>query len=398
MFKRIRLSTKPGFDWYLLGGAIFLLLLGLLIVYDSSSAGALNRYGDQYRFLKSQFLWVLLGSLGGFLFYILDYRWLKKLSLPLLISVIFLLVLVLLPTPLSREMRGSQSWIGIALPSSVPILGGEIGFQPSEFAKLALIIWLATLFAGRQGRASPGAGRRAGAKERSSPSFWAFFIPTSLVAGLIAIENDLGNALIIAAVGWACFFFAQARSRHLILALLIFAAAGGALGLQSSTFLERMKVFLNPDYDPQGAGYQINQVEITLGSGGFWGLGIGRSLQKYGYIPAIQTDAIFAVIGEEFGFFGATLVIAVFSFLIYRGFLVAGRAPDEFGRVLAAGITSWVAIQILLNLGAITRIVPLTGVTLPLLSYGGSSLVALLFAFGILLNVSRNTISGRSAK
>lgn len=388
MFKRIRLSTKPGLDWYLLGSAIFLLLLGLLIVYDSSSAGALDRYGDQYRFLKSQLLWVLLGSLGGFLFYILDYRWLKKLSLPLLISVIFLLVLVLLPTPLSREMRGSQSWIGIALPSSVPILGDEIGFQPSEFAKLALVIWLATLFAGRRG----------GAKERSSPSFWPFFISTSLVAGLIAIENDLGNALIIAAVGWACFFFAQARFRHLILALLIFVAAGGALGLQSSTFLERMKVFLNPDYDPQGAGYQINQVEITLGSGGFWGLGIGRSLQKYGYIPAIQTDAIFAVIGEEFGFFGATLVIAVFSFLIYRGFLVAGRAPDEFGRVLAAGITSWVAIQILLNLGAITRIVPLTGVTLPLLSYGGSSLVALLMAFGILLNVSRNTISGRSAR
>lgn len=382
MLKRKHLSTKHGLDWYLLGGVIFLLLLGLLFVYDSSSAGALERYGDQYYFLKNQLLWVLVGALGGSLFYILDYRWLKRLSLPLFGLTIFLLVLVLLPTPLTRELHGSRSWIVIALPSSVPILGDEIGFQPSEFAKLALIIYLATLFA----------GHRARVRGKPSPSFWSFFVPTSLVAGLIAIENDLGNALIVATVGWACFFFAHARIRHLLLALLIFVAAGTALGLQSSTFVERMKVFLNPDYDPQGAGYQINQVEITLGSGGFWGLGIGRSLQKYGYIPAIQTDAIFAVIGEEFGFWGASLVIAVFAFLIYRGFWVAGRAPDEFGRVLAVGIAAWVAIQILLNLGAITRLLPLTGVTLPLLSYGGSSLLVLLTAFGILLNVSRQTV------
>ena len=386
MLKRIRLPTKFRLDWYLLGGVIFLLVLGLLIVYDSSSAGAAERYGDQFHFLKNQSLWVFLGSLSGLFFYISDYRWLKRLSLPLFILAIFLLVLVLLPTPFTRELRGSQSWIG--LPAPIPILGGEIGFQPSEFAKLALIIYLAMLFT----------GHRVERKGGSNPNFWSFFVPTALVAGLIAVENDLGNALIAGSLGLACFFFAHARLRHLLLALLIFVAVGGVLGLQSSTFLERVRVFLNPDYDPQGAGYQINQVEITLGSGGFWGLGIGRSLQKYGYIPAIQTDAIFAVIGEEFGFLGASLVVLVFAFLIYRGFWVAIRAPDDFGRVLAAGVASWVAIQTLLNLGAIARFLPLTGVTLPFLSYGGSSLLALLTAFGILLNVSRNRISVRSQR
>src|SRR3989344_5114744 len=333
MLKKIRFSAQHTSDWYFLGGAVFLLLLGLLVVYDSSSARALEVYGDQFYFLVKQVIWVSLGTVGGLILYRINYRWFRRAALPLFILAVLLLVLVLIPSPLSLEVRGSRSWFAIPLPTSVPVLD-EIRFQPSEFAKLALVVYLATLFAGVR------SGRRP-----TNPSFRSFFVPTVLVAGLVVLERDLGSAAIITAIGLACFFFAGAGFRQILLALLILGGGGLALALQSPTFLERWESFLNPESDPQGAGYQIRQVQITLGSGGLWGLGIGRSRQKYGYIPDIQTDAIFAVVGEEFGFLGAAMVVAIFAFLIYRGFRISERAPDEFGRVLAAGITAWFAGQ-----------------------------------------------------
>ena len=384
MLKKIRFSAQHTSDWYFLGGAVFLLLLGLLVVYDSSSARALEVYGDQFYFLVKQVIWVSLGTVGGLILYRINYRWFRRAALPLFILAVLLLVLVLIPSPLSLEVRGSRSWFAIPLPTSVPVLG-EIRFQPSEFAKLALVVYLATLFAGVR------SGRRP-----TNPSFRSFFVPTVLVAGLVVLERDLGSAAIITAIGLACFFFAGAGFRQILLALLIMGGGGLALALQSPTFLERWESFLNPESDPQGAGYQIRQVQITLGSGGLWGLGIGRSRQKYGYIPDIQTDAIFAVVGEEFGFLGAAMVVAIFAFLIYRGFRISERAPDEFGRVLAAGITAWLAVQTVLNLGAMVGLIPLTGITLPLISYGGSSILISLLAIGILLNVSRHTVVLRS--
>lgn len=384
MLKKIRFSAQHTSDWYFLGGVVFLLLLGLLVVYDSSSARALEVYGDQFYFLVKQVIWVSLGTVGGLILYRVNYRWFKRAALPLFILAVLLLVLVLIPSPLSLEVRGSRSWFAIPLPTSVPVLD-EIRFQPSEFAKLALVVYLATMFAGVR------SGRRP-----TNPSFRSFFVPTVLVAGLVVLERDLGSAAIITAIGLACFFFAGASFRQILLALLILGGGGLALALQSSTFLERWESFLNPESDPQGAGYQIRQVQITLGSGGLWGLGIGRSRQKYGYIPDIQTDAIFAVVGEEFGFLGAAMVVAIFAFLIYRGFRISERAPDEFGRVLAAGITAWLAVQTVLNLGAMVGLIPLTGITLPLISYGGSSILVSLLAIGILLNVSRHTVVLRS--
>ncbi|KKW10469.1 MAG: Cell cycle protein [Candidatus Gottesmanbacteria bacterium GW2011_GWB1_49_7] len=383
MLKKIKHSAQHSLDWYFFGGVIFLLLLGLLAVYDSSSAKALADYGNQFHFLENQILWVVLGSLGAAVLYLMDYRKLKRLALPLFILAAFLLVLVLVPLGISREVRGSRSWFALDLPDSVPVLE-EIRFQPSEFAKLALILYLATLLIGsRSGRG------------KSNPSFRSFFVPTAAVAGLVVLEKDLGTAVIITAIGLACFFFARASFRQIILAFLIFGLGGLGLAFNSSTFRERWDVFLHPDTDPQGTGYQTRQIKITLGSGGFWGLGIGRSRQKYGYIPDIQTDAIFAVVGEEFGFLGATLVVAVFAFLIFRGFRIAERSPDEFGRVAVAGITTWLAVQTILNLGAMVGLLPLTGITLPLVSYGGSSILVLLLAMGVLLNVSRHTVVGR---
>ena len=385
MLKKIRLSAQHIPDWYFLGGIVFLLLLGLLVVYDSSSVKALEIYGNQFHFLTNQLIWVVLGIIGGSTLYLIGYRRLKGLALPFFILSILLLILILLPTPFSLEVRGSQSWFAIPLPDSFPVLD-EIRFQPSELSKLALVIYLATLMVGSRS-----------ARRQTSPPFRSFLIPTGLVAGLVILEKDLGSASVIAAIGLACFFFARASMRQIFFALLIFGVGGLALALQSSTFLERWETFLHPDSDPQGAGYQTRQIRITLGSGGLWGVGIGRSLQKYGYIPDVQTDAIFAIIGEEFGFFGTSLVVAIFAFLVYRGFRIAERSPDEFGRVLAAGVTAWIALQTILILGAMVGLLPLTGVTLPFVSYGGSSLMALLLAVGILLNVSRNTISSRSA-
>lgn len=386
MLKKTRFTTQHHLDWYFLGGVVFLLLLGLLVVYDSSSARALEIYGDQFYFLVKQIIWVSLGVVGGLVLYRIDYRWLKRAALPLFILAVLLLILVLIPSPLSLEVRGSRSWFAIPLPASFPVLD-EIRFQPSEFAKLALVICLAALLAGRR------TGRR-----QENPSFWAFFAPTVLAAGLVVLEKDLGSAAIITAIGLACFFFAGAGFRQIILALLILGGGGLALALQSSTFLERWDSFLHSERDPQGSSYQIRQVQITLGSGGLWGLGIGRSRQKYGYIPDIQTDAIFAVVGEEFGFLGAAPVVAVFAFLVYRGFRIAERSPDEFGRILAAGIIAWMAAQTVLNLGAMVGLLPLTGITLPLISYGGSSILVSLLAIGILLNVSRHTVEIRSTR
>jgi cell division protein FtsW len=383
MLKKIKHSAQHSLDWYFFGGVIFLLLLGLLAVYDSSSAKALADYGNQFHFLENQILWIILGSLGGAIFYLTDYRKIKRGALALFIFAVLLLALVLVPSSLSREVRGSRSWFALDLPDSVPVLD-EIRFQPSEFAKLALILYLATLLVSSRSGRGP-----------AHPSFRSFFVPTLAVAGLTVAERDLGTAVIIVAIGLACFYFARSGLRQILLALLIFGLGGALLAFQSATFRERWDVFLHPDTDPQGIGYQTRQIKITLGSGGFWGLGIGRSRQKYGYIPDIQTDAIFAVVGEEFGFLGASLVVAVFGFLIFRGFRIAERSPDEFGRVAVAGITAWLAVQTILNLGAMVGLLPLTGITLPLVSYGGSSLFVLLLAIGVLLNVSRYTVSGR---
>lgn len=386
MLKKIRFTAKHQPDWYFLGGAVFLLLLGLLAVYDSSSARALETYGNQFYFLIKQFMWVALGVGGGLLFYWFDYRRLKRVAAPLFIAAVLALVLVLIPSPISLEVRGSRSWFSIQLPTSVSVLD-EIRFQPSEFSKLALIIYLATLLTGARS-----------ARRTMNPSFRSFLVPTALVAVLVVAEKDLGTAGIITAIGLSCFFFAGATLRQILLSLLIFVFLGLGLAFQSSTFSERWNTFLNPESDPQGAGYQIRQVQITLGSGGIWGLGIGRSRQKYGYIPDIQTDAIFAVVGEEFGFWGTSLVVSFFTFLVYRGFRIAERSPDEFGRVLAAGITAWLAIQTILNLGAMVGIFPLTGITLPLISYGGSSILVLSLAIGILLSISRHAVSPRHTR
>ncbi len=380
--KKMKFSSWHAPDVSLIGGLLALLTFGVLMVYDSSVVASLDLDWGQYHFVVLQLIWVGLGLIGGVILFFLDYHRLRKLALPLFLFTFLLLVLVLLPTPFSNVVRGSKSWL--SLPFNIPV-----NIQPSELSKLALILYLAALFTHRSKTKAP---------KSKNPSFWSFIVPTLLVTGLIVLEPDYGTAAIVAALGFATFFFGGGSFWVILLALPVVLAGGLFLVLSDPSRLERLKAFLNPAEDPLGISYQTRQILIALGSGGLFGLGIGESRQKYGYIPDISTDAVFAVVGEEFGFVGALAIVGLFMFIVYRGFLIARNAPDDFGRVLAASISTWVGLQVLINLGAVTNLIPLTGVPLPLISYGGSSLVVLLASFGILLNISRQTVRGKSGR
>lgn len=381
--KKRRFSSWHEPDTSLVGALLLLLAFGVLMVYDSSVVASLDLLGGQYHYLYLQLIWVVVGLLAASFFFTLDYRHLRKLALPFYLLTITFLGLVLLPTPFSEIVRGARRWF--SLPFELPFLG-TINFQPSEFAKLALILYLAALFTGKKKR-SPVVRRGRG--------FLAFFLPTAVAVGLILVEPDLGTAMVVAALGLLVFFFAGAPLWEIFLLLPLVAVGGVVLVLTNPYRIGRLLSFLNPLGDPLGVSYQINQIIIALGSGGLFGLGIGESRQKYGYIPDVSTDAVFAVIGEEFGFVGTVAVIALFTFVLYRGFRIAREAPDDFGRLIAAGVTSWIGLQVLINLGAMTGLIPLTGMPLPLISYGGSSLVVLLASFGVLLNISRQTTRRR---
>lgn len=377
MIKRTKLSLWHAPDVPLVGALLALLLFGVLMVYDSSVVVSFDLFGGQYRYLILQAIWAVLGLAVLLFFFFLDYRYLKRFALPFYILALVLLGLVLLPTPFTDPTFGAQRWF--SFPSDLPLFG-ELNFQPSEFAKLALVLYLAVLFSERE----TGPPKKVGVLK--------FLIPTSIVVGLILAEPDFGTGVSVALIGLTVFFLAGGSLLQLLLLSPLVAVLGVAFVLSAPYRLQRILTFLNPSADLRGAGYQINQILIALGSGGLFGLGIGESRQKYGYIPSVSTDAVFAVIGEEFGFFGAVLVILLFAFIVYRGLEIARKAPDKFGEIVAAGITSWFGIQTIINLSSVSGLLPLTGIPLPLISYGGSSLVVLLAAFGILLNISRQTV------
>jgi cell division protein FtsW len=250
--------------------------------------------------------------------------------------------------------------------------------QPSEFAKLALIVYVSAWLTSHK---------------REVKSFAMGFVPfvllVGLVAGLVMLEPDMGTTLIIVLTMVTLFFVAGGSLTHVSALVPIGAVMGGLLILAGEYRLDRLFAFTSAEEDPGGRGFHILQLLIALGSGGIHGLGIGASRQKFFYVPGSHTDGIFAIIGEEMGFIGAVLVIALFALLIYRGFRAVTNARDDFGALLTVGVVSWIAYQTLINIGGITRSIPLTGVPLPFLSYGGSALAALLAGIGIVLSVSR---------
>ncbi len=368
---------RVGSPDYLIAGTVgVLVVLGVLTVYSSSFALGILEYGDANYFVFRQVFFAAIGAAAMFVLMKTDYRPLRVLSPLLMLAAILGLVAVLMPG-IGMERNGASRWIAVGGP--VPPL------QPSEFAKLALIIYVSAWLAGR------GEHVRA---------FWTGFFPfvvlVGLVAGLIMLEPDLGTTIVIVLTTMTLVFVAGASLTHLLAFTGISGVVASLLILSGEYRADRLFAFIRAEDDPSGRGFQTLQLLIALGSGGLHGLGLGASRQKFFYVPGAHTDGIFAIIGEELGFVGSAIVIALFAVLLVRGFRVILRARDDFGSLLAVGIVSWIGYQTLINIGGITRTLPLTGIPLPFLSYGGSALMAMLAGIGILLSVSRYGVDARA--
>jgi len=345
-----------------------LVLLGLVIVYSASFALGIVAFDDSHYFVVRQGMWALigLGLLVGLMR--MDYRLLRYLSPLLMLAALVGLAAVLVPG-IGIEQNGASRWLA---------LGPLPPVQPSEFAKLALIIYVSAWLAGK------------GTNVRSfALGFVPFVTMVGMVAGLVILEPDLGTTVVIVLTTMTLFFVAGASLTHLLTLVAIGGVAATFLILAAGYRADRFFAFLSAEDDPAGRGFHTLQLLIALGSGGVGGLGLGVSRQKFFYVPGAHTDGVFAIVGEELGFIGAVVVIAIFVVLVYRGFRVIVRARDEFGALLAVGIISWIAYQTLINIGGITRSIPMTGIPLPFLSYGGSALAATLAGIGVVLSVSR---------
>jgi cell division protein FtsW len=354
---------------YILAFLVFgLTLFGLLMISSASVAISFEKYGHNFYYLYHQAIAFAIGILIWVFFQASDYRFLKKMALPGLLLTLVLLILVFVP---GISSEGTRSWIII----------GPVQFQPSELLKLTLIIYLAAWLAKRKEEVVS-----------FKKGFLPFLIFILLIVIMIALQPDLGTLSIIVAIAAIMFFVAGASWKHIAFALLAFLALFSLLIASAPYRLSRFLTFINPASDPEGAGWQVKNALLAIGSGGFLGLGFGDSKQKYLYLPEAHTDSIFAIIVEELGFIRTAIFLLVFAYVIYRGFLIAKKAPDDFGKFLAIGITCWFALQAIVNIASMLGLLPLTGLTLPFVSYGGSSLVINLAAMGILLSISKYTV------
>ena len=355
-------------DLLLLLAVLLLTSLGVLIVYSASFAIAQREFNSVYYFAMRQLVGALIGLTAMFVLSRINYRHFARWSPLIMLAALVGLALVLIPG-VGYNVNGASRWIR---------LGPLPPMQPSEFAKLAMIIYIAAWLAAK--------GEHL---KTISLGVIPFMLMVGLVGGLIMLQPDMGTFGIILITTSIMFFVAGASLRHLATLGGTILLGGIPLVIIESYRLDRIVYFLHPEKDPDGKGFQILQLLIALGSGGVNGLGLGASRQKFFYVPAAHTDGIFAIIGEEAGFAGGVFVIALFTLLVARGFRTANNARDPFGHLLAVGITCWIGFQAVINIGAITRSLPLTGVPLPFLSYGMSALIALLAGVGVLLSVSR---------
>ena len=354
-------------DVVLLGTILALLGIGFVMVYSSSAVRGYILFDDPYHFLKMEVLWIILGLVAMALSMLVDLRLLRRFAKPILFIAIALLIAVKIPG-IGRRVNGADRWIGL----------GPLSIQPSEVIKLSMVLVMSHLLA---------------LDPHKIQSFRKGVLPIlgllGVIAGLIMLQPDLGTTLVIAATAFFMLIAAGARASH------IGSLIGIGLGLVVASIvaapyrMRRIFAFLDPWADPLGKGYQTIQALLALGPGGLFGLGLGQSRQKFLYLPENHTDFIFAMIGEELGFIGASLVVLLFFLFAWRGFRVAMRAPDPFMGFLAVGLTAMVSIQAMINMGVVSGVLPVTGITLPFISYGGTSLVFTMLGVGVLLNISR---------
>ena len=352
-------------DFLIIFSTLAILTIGILMVYSASAVLSYHKFGDYFYFLKRQVLFAGLGIVAMFMMMNVDYwAWRKWAKIGLIICF-GLLVLVLIA---GVERNGSRSWLGF----------GAFSIQPSEFIKICMIIFLAKYLSEYQKRIVLFTK---GLLPPLSIVFLAF--------GLIMLQPDLGTGTVLVGTSIVMIYLSGARIMHLAALGMVGVAGFVGMILAAPYRMKRITGFLDPWQDPLGTGYQIIQSLYAIGPGGLMGLGLGMSRQKFYYLPEPQTDFIFAILAEELGFIGGVTVLLLFTLLLWRGMRVAITAPDLYGSLLAAGIVAMIAIQVVINIGVVTGMFPVTGITLPFLSYGGSSLTLMLVAVGILLNVSR---------
>ncbi len=367
-------SDRP--DYLLTGVSFFLLMFGIMILASVSAAFSFNKFDDTAYLLRHQiFMGLIPGLILGFILYRTNLSIIRKWAPRLFLANLVLLVAVFLPI-IGSNFGTASSWIDL----------GFVTFQPSEFLKLTFILYLAAWLASRTDKTvsmknAPEFGR----------TFAAFILALALVSLLLILQPDIGTLGIIAVTAVAMYFSTSLPLVHTAIIFLI-----GGIGLYSvikiSPYrLNRLLVFLNPEIDPMGIGYQVKQALIAIGSGGMAGVGLGLSIQKHGFLPQSVSDSIFAVFSEETGFIGAFFLIFLFLVFAWRGFKIAKESRDKFSQLTAMGITVWIIGQTFVNIGAMIGVLPLTGIPLPFISYGGSALVAELMGLGILLNISKET-------
>lgn len=363
-------KQKSAPDFFLIGVTLALLSIGLVMVYSASAVWATYKFnGDSFYFVKRQLMFAVVGVVLMFTVMNIGYwTWRSWAKLTVLVCFI-LLILVLIPG-VGLVRGGASSWLGI----------GAFSIQPSEFMKVALIVFLAKYLSERQKYVTT-------IKKGLVPSLGLVF----LAFGLIMLQPDLGTGTVLVATCMVMIFIAGARIKHFVFMGLFGIAGVCALIISAPYRIKRITSFLDPWHDPLGSGFQIIQSLLAIGPGGLLGFGLGQSRQKYQYLPEPQTDFIFSIISEELGFIGAVFVLLLFCLLMWRGIRIAIGAPDLYGSLLAVGIVGMIAVQVMINIAVVTGLMPVTGITLPFLSYGGSSLTLILVSIGVLLNISRYT-------
>lgn len=346
---------------------LLLLLIGIIMVYSSSHIWAEYKYDDALFFVKRQILFAVIGILAMYVIVQIPYQFWKKHALTILLVCFALLIAVIIPG-IGMVRGGARSWIGIA----------SFSIQPSEFMKLGLIIYLATYLSSNQKKLTS-------LKKGFLPVISLVFISF----GLIMLQPDLGTGVVLVLTCMIMIFSTGARLSHFI-GLASFGLIGFAFLIISAPYrISRITSFINPWEDPLGDGFQIIQSLYAIGPGGLMGVGLGNSLQKYFYLPEPQTDFIFSILGEELGFIGGLTIISLFFMLFWRGIVISLGAPDLFGCLVGLGIISMLTIQVMINISVVIGLIPVTGITLPFLSYGGSSLTLILCSVGFLLNISK---------
>lgn len=370
---RPRAPKRVGMDQILLFVTITLALVGLVMMFSASAVVAGKKFDDSWYYLKRQLVWLTFGLMLLHVISRIDYVWWKRLSFPLLGLITVLLILVLVPS-IGGVKNGARRWL----------LLGPISIQPAEMAKLISVIYLAAYLARKEDRLQ---------------HFSSGLLPPLLIIGILSAlvlgEPDLGTVVVLALVTGGLLFVGGARMAHLSTLALCAIPIGLALVLTSEYRRPRLMAFLNPSSDPSNAGHQITQSFLAFGSGGLFGVGLGEGKQKLLFLPEPHTDFVLALVGEELGFVGTGIIILFFAAFVIRGFQISTRARIPFGRYLGIGVTTLIGIQALINACVVTGLLPTKGLTLPFVSYGGSSLVVSLTGVGILLSISRDRQAGR---